>query len=227
MMDTFSLFLSYLPQLLHGLLITIELMFATIAAGLILALSLTLLYFCGGIIAKKLIDFYIFIIRGTPSLIQIYLIYYGCAQFEMIRHSFLWVVLAKPFPCAIIALALNTAAYTTELLRGAVRAIPAGESEAADAFGFNRTQALCYLLMPRAIRMVLPAYSNEVVMILKGTSLASTITLLELMGTTRQIISATYDSIPFLLLAGVIYLILNAILIGIFRLIEKKYNRYL
>ena len=131
-------------------------------------------------------------------------------------------MLKQPFGCAVIALALNTSAYTYVLLQGAIRSVPRGEIEAAHALGLSTWQTYQRIIIPRAIRIVLPAYSNEVIMILKGTSLAGTITLMDIMGMTRHLIAMTYEVIPLFLLAGIIYFISNALIMGVFYFFEKK-----
>jgi len=157
-------------------------------------------------------------------LVQIFIIYYGSGQWAWLRNSFLWDIFRHPFGCAAIALAVNTAAYTTALLTGAIQAVPKGEVEACEVLGFSRWQLLRRIIFSRAWRMALPAYSNEVIMILKSTSLASTITLLDLMGVMRQMIARTYEVLPFFIMAGFLYLILNGLIIGVFRLLERKYR---
>ncbi len=209
-------------QLFSGAAITLELMALALLIGLSLALMLTLLSESHRVYLKAPVDVFVFIIRGTPLLVQIFIIYYGSGQFAWLRETFLWTVLKAPFGCAVIALALNTSAYTTVLLRGAIRSIPKGEIEACYALGFSRWQMLHRIVIPRAFRLALPAYSNEVVMILKGTSLASTITLMDLMGVTRHISAITYETIPLFIMAGIIYLILNGLIMAAFRRLEKK-----
>ena len=215
--------LAYWPQLLSSSMLTISLLLLAIVAGFSLAFVFT---FC--LQSKRWwlnlpVQLLTFFLRGTPLLVQIFLIYYGSSQFTWLRESVFWVAFKQPFVCAVIAFALNTAAYTCVLLRAAIHAVPANEVEAARALGMNNLLILRRIVLPRALRLVLPAYSNEVIMVLKGTSLASTITLLELMGMTRQIIAQTYDTLLFLLVAGVLYLLINAIIIGFFKLAERRW----
>ncbi len=219
--------IDYIPQLLQGTLTTLLLMVSALAIGIILALFMTL-----GIISKRPylsfpINALVFFIRGTPLLVQFFLIYYGSGQFDWLKASPLWIILREPFACAVIALALNTSAYTTVLLKGAIDGVPKNEVMACHALGMSKSLMLRRIILPIAFRIALPAYSNEVVIVLKGTSLASTITILDLMGVTNQIIGQTYESMKFLALAGVIYLLLNAFIIGIFKMIERKVNIHL
>lgn len=213
--------IEYLPQLLSGLVITIILMISSIAAGLVLAVLMTMGSYSDKLIVRKPIDLIVFFIRGTPLLVQIFLIYYGVGQFEWVRNSSLWFILREPMACAIIALSLNSACYTTVLLQGAIQSVPTNEIAAAHAIGMRKWLAFRRIIFPRAFRIAIPAYSNEVIMILKGTSLASTITLLDLMGMTQQLIGETYQTIEFYLIAAGIYLVLNAIITSIFYFLQK------
>jgi polar amino acid transport system permease protein len=165
---------------------------------------------------------YIFFFRGTPLLVQLFLVYYGMAQFEAIRQSALWPVLRDPYWCAVITMTLHTAAYIAEILRGAIAAIPPGEIEAARALGMSRVQTVLHIVMPRAARIALPAYSNEVILMLKASALASTITLLELTGMSRTIIARTYQPVEIFLMAGVFYLLASYALVRGFRLLEQR-----
>lgn len=214
--------LQYLPKILSGTAITIELTVLSVSIGLTIAIILTLAHKSNLWFLKFPINAYVFFIRGTPMLLQFFLIYFGSGQFVWLRATPLWDIFKSPIACAVIALAINTSAYTMVLFRGAIDSVPQGEVEACRALGMSYLQTLWRVVLPRAIRIALPAYSNEVIMILKGTSLASTITVLELTGITRQIIAQTYESMMFLLVAGVIYLLINAVIIGGFKLLEKK-----
>lgn len=217
----------FLIQMLQGTWLTLQLVVCALLCGATAAVILTLGYVSDKIWLKVPINIFTFLIRGTPLLVQIFLIYYGSSQFEWLRNSPVWIILQKPFACAVIALAINTSAYTTVLFSGAVKSIPSGEIEACKALGMSWFLMMRKIVLPRAIRFALPAYSNEVVMVLKGTSLASTITILDLMGVTQRIIAQTYAAIEFLALAGVIYFILNAIIITLFRITENHLNRHL
>ncbi len=214
----------YLPSMCSGLVVTIELMLGSLICGLLLALIFTLFAANGKTFLKVPVDAFVFFIRGTPLLVQIFIIYYGSGQWVWLRSTFLWDILRHPFGCATLALAINTAAYTTALLVGVIRAVPRGEIEACQVLGMSKWQMLRRVVFPRAFRLALPAYSNEVIMILKSTSLASTITLLDLMGMMRDMIAKTYQVLPFFIVAGVFYLCLNSIIIGIFKLLERRYH---
>lgn len=160
--------------------------------------------------------------RGTPLLVQLFLVYYGLAQFEAVRQGPLWTYLRDPFWCATITMTLHTAAYIAEILRGAIQAIPPGELEAARALGMSKTQTLIYITLPRAARIGLPAYSNEVILMLKASSLASTITLLELTGMSRTIIARTYMPVEIFFAAGMFYLVIAYVMVRAFKLLERR-----
>ena len=226
--EPWASYVRYLPRLLDGVGLTLQLLALSALIGLCLAVPLAL----ARVAPRRALWLpafgYIFFFRGTPLLVLIYLIYYGLGQFEALRNSgWLWdAVLSQPYWCAVIAFSLNTAAYTAELLRGAIQAVPRGEIEAARALGLPRFTQLRDIILPRALRIALPGYGNEIILLLKASALASTITLLDLMGATRGAISRTYMSLEFLLLAGVLYLIVAVLLIAAFRSFEYFINHH-
>lgn len=213
--------LEYIPQFLSGLSVTLILMLASVSVGLVLAIIMTICTYSENFFFKKSVDVFVLFIRGTPLLVQIFLIYYGAGQFAWIRDSWIWFLLRDPMACAIIALSINSACYTTVLLQGAIRSVPQNEIAACEAMGMSKWLAFRRIIFPRAFRLAIPAYSNEVIMVLKGTSLASTITLLDLMGITQQLIAQTYATVELYIIAGVIYLILNAVITGVFKLLMR------
>lgn len=195
-------------SLLGGVPLTIGLTLASVGAGAVLALVLALLR-AGSRVGAAFVRAYVFVFRGTPLLLQIFFIYYGAGQFAFVRASFLWPFLREPVWCAILALALNTAAYTSEILRGGLASVPAGAIEAGRAAGMSRLLLLRRIVLPLAIRQALPAYGNELISMVKATSLASLVTLMEVTGIAYAIISETYRAIEVFLCAGIIYLALN------------------
>lgn len=217
-------FSSYFYPLLSGLTVTLMLMLSALFFGFILAVLMTIGSFSDSPIARRIVSTIIFFIRGTPLLVQIFLIYYGVGQFEWLRDSYLWILLRSPAACAIIALSINTACYTTILFQGAINSVPKNEVSACYAIGMSKWLAFRRIIFPRALRIAMPAYSNEVVMILKGTSLASTITLLDIMGVTQQLIAQTYNTFGLYCIAGVLYLAVHAIITLVFNKILKHYN---
>ena len=195
-------------RLLGGLPLTLELAVTSIAAGAILAVLLMLLR-ASSAPGAWCVRGYVFVLRGSPLLVQMFLIYYGLGQIRAVRQSFLWDFLRQPVWCAILSLALNTAAYGSEILRGGLGAVPAGAVEAARACGM--TEALLYrrVILPLALRQALPAYGSEFIIMVKSTSLASIITLMEVTGIAQEIISTTYRSFEVFTCAAAIYLALN------------------
>lgn len=215
-----------LPTLLEGALLTIELVLLSGVFGIILALPLAILRTSKKRYISALPFAYIFFFRGTPLLVQIFLIYYGSSQFDVIKASFLWTFLKDPYWCAILAFTLNTSAYIAEIFRGAIQSIPKGEIEAAVAMGMNRRLMLKRIILPRALGFSLPAYSNEIILMLKSTALASTITLLDLTGMARNIIARTYTPLEIFFASGLIYLAMTVLFVIAFRQLEKHINRH-
>ena len=213
--------LKWLPKLMQGATLTLELTAISVIAGLIVAIPLGIARSSKLWYVRSLPYAYIFFFRGTPLLIQLFLVYYGLAQFDAVRESALWPYLRDPFWCATATMTLHTAAYIAEILRGAIQAIPPGEIEAARALGMSRFKTLVHIVLPRAARIGLPAYSNEVILMLKASSLASTVTLLELTGMTRTIIARNYQTVDMFLAAGAIYLVMSFVLIQGFKLLER------
>ncbi|WP_420912354.1 ABC transporter permease [Pseudomonas endophytica] len=220
-MLVWELFLKWLPKLIQGATLTLELTALSVIAGLIVAIPLGIARSSKLWYVRSLPYGYIFFFRGTPLLIQLFLVYYGLGQFEVVRESVLWPYLRDPFWCAVLTMTLHTAAYIAEILRGAIQAIPPGEIEAARALGMSRPKTLLHIVLPRAARIGLPAYSNEVILMLKASSLASTVTLLELTGMTRTIIARNYQTVDMFLIAGLIYLVMSFVLIQGFKLLER------
>lgn len=200
--------------------LTIELAVTSIALGAVLALLLALARLSGIFALDWFARFYVFIFRGTPLLVQIFLIYYGLGQFPAIRHSFLWPFLREPYWCAVLALTLNTAAYASEIIRGGLLSVPHGQIEAAKACGMHRIMFFRRIVLPLAIRQALPGYSNEMISMVKATSLASIITLMEVTGVAAKIISETYRAIEVFVVAGAIYLAINFVLTRLVQLAE-------
>ncbi|AOE87962.1 ABC transporter permease [Pseudomonas sp. TCU-HL1] len=212
----------YLPQLAQGAILTLELVAIAVIAGLILALPMGIARASRHWYVRALPYGYIFFFRGTPLLVQLFLVYYGLAQFDAVRKGPLWPYLRDPFWCAVLTMTLHTAAYIAEILRGAIQAVPPGEIEAARALGMSRFQALFFIILPRAARIGLPAYSNEVILMVKASALASTVTLLELTGMSRTIIARTYLPVEIFFAAGLFYLLIAYVLVRAFRLLERK-----
>ncbi len=218
---TWEIFIKWLPSFLDGAWLTLQLVGVSVIAGLILALPLGIARSSRHLPVRALPYAYIFFFRGTPLLVQLFLVYYGLAQFDVVRQSALWPYLRDPYWCAIITMTMHTAAYIAEIIRGAIQNVPAGEVEAARALGMSRSQTLWHIILPRATRIGLPAYSNEVILMLKASALASTITLLELTGMARKIAARTYLHEEMFLTAGLIYLLIAFVLMQGFKLLER------
>jgi polar amino acid transport system permease protein len=223
----FDLMVTSIPRLLEGAVVTLQLVSLSLILGMILALPLALCRVSRQPLLWMPVYGYIFYFRGTPLLVQIFLTYYGLGQFEAVRESFLWPVLREAYWCAIIAFTMNTAAYTAEILRGGILAVPAGEIEAARAVGMSRWLLYRRIILPRAIRMALPAYSNEVILMLKASALASTITLLDLTGVARIIVARSFAPYELFLTAGVIYLLMTFVVTRAFKQAEYRLSPHL
>jgi arginine/ornithine transport system permease protein len=215
-----------------GIATTLTLLFASLAVGAVMALVFALLLTGPWAPARWVVGAYTYVIRGTPLLIQVYLIYYGLGQLEWIQARWdtvwPWTHFKEPFFCALLAFSLNTAGYTAEMLAGAIRETSAGEIEAAQAYGMNRVQVMWHIVLPSALRRTLPAYSNEVVMMLHSTSLASAVpSMLDVTAAASRIYSEYYLPFEAYLAAAAIYLTASFCLIGVFKLSERHLLAYL
>ena len=213
-----------LPKLLKATILTIELTFLSLFFGIFVGIFFAILRTSKNKILFYISYYYSYAFRGTPLLVQIFIIYFGLAQLEWIRESFLWVFLKEPYSCAILAFTLNTGAYSSEIFRSAFETINKGIVEAADGLGLNKINTFFKIKLPIAIKQSLPAYGNEMILMLKGTSLASTVTLLDLTGVAKHIISTTFRPVEVFIVAGSIYLIMTFIIHTFIKLLEKKYN---
>jgi octopine/nopaline transport system permease protein len=216
----FAFMLETLQRIAAGVPLMLQLAALSIAIGAVFAMVLALMRVSGILALDLAARGYVFVFRGTPLLVQIFLIYYGLGQFAEIRGSFLWPFLREPFWCAVLALTLNTAAYGSEIIRGGLLSVPAGQVEAARACGMSGLLLFRRIVFPIAVRQALPAYGNEIVLMVKATSLASIITLMEVTGIAHKIISESYRAIEVFVCAGAIYLLINLLLIRIVYAVE-------
>ncbi|TXH95244.1 MAG: ABC transporter permease [Pseudomonas sp.] len=227
MLFDYNLVLDSLPLYLGGVLVTLKLLAIALAVGLLAAVPLALMR----ISRRAAVNFpawlYTYVIRGTPMLVQLYLLYYGLAQFEVVRESVFWPYLSNATFCACLAFAINTSAYSAEILAGSLRATPQGEIEAAKAMGMSRFGLYRRILLPSALRRALPQYSNEVIMMLHTTSLASVVTLVDITGAAKTVSSQYYLPFEAYITAGAFYLLLTFILVRLFRLAERRWLAYL
>ena len=215
---------TYHQSLLNGIGITLLLLVLAVLIGLLLSIFFAALKYFNVIFFKQLIDIFIFITRGTPFLVQLFIIYYGPSQLSGFSSSAVGILFKSAFFCALLALVLNTTAYTTSLFYGAIKNLPKADIESADALAFSKIQCFIYIIMPRFFIRVLPAYNNEVIMILKCTSLVSTISLLDLMGVIKQTIAVTYQTMTTLAIGGLIYLLLTMAISYSLKLLYKRYS---
>ncbi len=213
-------------KLLAGVPMTLELALISTTAGAVLAVLLAVAR-AAFVPAAWFVRGYVYVLRGTPLLLQIFLIYYGLGQFAWVRDTILWPFLRQPYWCAILALTINTAAYGAEIIRGGLQSVPAGAVEAGRAAGMPRLLLYRRIILPIAIRQALPAYGNEIITMVKATSLASIVTLMELSGIAYSIISETYRALEVFLCAGTIYLVITFVLTRAVAGVETWLNPHL
>lgn len=224
----FMLIGSNFDRFLEGALVTLQLTFLALALGAMISIPLAIARAYKHPIFNPIVWAYTYTFRGTPLLVQTYLIYYGLSQFEAVRESFLWdPILSSAWWCAIIAFTLNTAAYTTEFLRGSIETTPAGEIEAAKAAGMSHTTMLRRIVLPSAFRRALPAYSNEVIFMLHGSVIASTITLQDILGVGRWLNGRYYLAYEGFITAAVMYAVLVFIIAKVFKWAEARWLSHL
>ena len=219
-----DLLLNSFPKLLVASITTLKLLSASLVIGLFIGLFFAILRINKNIFISKFAYGYSYVFRGTPLLVQIFIIYFGLGQIEYLRSTVLWVILKEPYWCAIIAFALNTGAYTSEILRSAFQTIKPGIIEAGKSLGISNKVIFYKIQIPIAIRQSLPAYGNEIILMMKGTSLASTVTIMDLTGVAKYIISTTFKPIEVFIVAGGIYLFMTFIIHNVIKFLEKKYS---
>ncbi|WP_440936092.1 ABC transporter permease [Candidatus Pelagibacter sp.] len=219
-----ELMINSLPKLLNAAVITLKLLSVSLIIGLFIGLFFAILRLNKNILINRFAYGYSYVFRGTPLLVQIFIIYFGLGQIEYLRSTVLWVILKEPYWCAIIAFALNTGAYTSEILRSAFQTIKPGIIEAGKSLGISNKVIFYKIQIPIAIRQSLPAYGNEIILMMKGTSLASTVTIMDLTGVAKYIISTTFKPIEVFIVAGGIYLFMTFIIHNVIKFLEKKYS---
>ena len=217
-----ALLWSFYPRLADGIGITLGLLFASLAVGAVLGAVL-----CWGRLRRlpvlaPVLDGYVLFFRGTPLLVQMFAIYFGLVEFGFIRNSAAWVLLREPWFCAALALGLNSAAFTSEIMRGGILGVERGQLEAAQAYGFGPGLTARLILLPQALRVALPAYGNEIVVMLKSTALASTISIMDLTGSARRLTAQTFAPFEAFIAAGSIYLLIVMTLTGAFAILERR-----
>ena len=227
----FAAIVESLPTYWEGLLTTLQLLALALVLGLLFALPLGVMRASSrnwlGVPIGAPVWCYTWVIRGTPLLVQLFILYYGLAQFDAVRESVVWPWLSSAWFCAVLAFALNTCAYTTEMLAGAIRATPHGEIEAGRAFGMSWATLMRRIVLPSALRRCLPAYGNEVILMLHATSIASVVTLLDLTGAAREMNSRFYLPFEAFVTAALFYLALTFVLVALFRRAEARWLAHL
>ncbi len=223
----FDLVLDNWQMFAGGLWMTLQLTALAVLIGFAIALPFGLIRARSNGVASRLINAYVYAFRGTPLLVQLYLIYYGLSQFEWVRGSFTWVILRDAWWCALIAFSLNSGAYATEIIRGAVQSVPEGELEAAKSLGLSPFKVARLVLIPAALRRALPQYGNEVVFMLHGSVVASVITIQDILGVGRTLNARYYLAYEGFLTAAALYMVLAFVVVFTFRQLEKRYLGYL
>jgi octopine/nopaline transport system permease protein len=222
----FDLIVSSIPKLLIATITTLKLVSISLLFGLFIGLILAIMRISKNIFCINISYYISYVFRGTPLLVQIFIIYYGLGQIEYFRTTFLWHVFKEPYWCAIIAFSLNTGAYTSEILRSAFQSIKPGLIEAGKSLGLTKNIIFKHIQIPIAIKQSLPAYGNEMILMLKGTSLASTVTLMDLTGVAKYIISTTFKPIEVFIVAGSIYLFITFLIHNLIKFAELKIKPY-
>ena len=217
-----DLMINSLPKLLSATLTTLKLLSLSLIFGLIIGLIFAIMRLSKNKFVSNFSYGFSYLFRGTPLLVQIFIIYFGLGQIEYLRSTILWSILKEPYWCAIIAFALNTGAYTSEILRSAFQTIKPGLIEAGKSLGISSKIIFYKIQIPIAIKQSLPAYGNEIILMLKGTSLASTVTLMDLTGVAKYIISTTFKPVEVFIVAGSIYLFLTFLIHNFIKFAEKK-----
>lgn len=208
----FSFIYETFLEIIPGIPLTLQLAIGSVVLGFFLALGLALMQIGGNPALRSIARTYVLFFRGTPLLVQLFLIYYGLGQFNWIKETVLWPFLREPYWCALLSLSLCTGAYASEIIRGGLLSVPSGQVEAARACGMPQLMIFRRVIFPQALRQALPAYGNELISMIKSTSLASIITLMEITGIAARIISETYRALEVFLVAGAIYLFINLVL---------------
>jgi polar amino acid transport system permease protein len=221
------LILESIPKMLTGIGVTLQLLFLASLLGLGLGIILLLMRISGRMYFSFPAFIYTYFFRGTPILVQIFVIYHGLPQFEFIRASVFWPILREPFGCATLALTLNSAAYVSEILRGGYLGVERGLHEAGMALGLSKRHRFFYVTTPIAVRLAIPPYSNDFISMIKATSLASTITLLDMTGVARTIVAQTFAPYEIFIATAIIYLVMAGIFQRGFGLFEKRMSRYI
>jgi polar amino acid transport system permease protein len=221
------LIVASLPKIAGGVVLTLKLLVVSLLVGTGLGIGAALMRISGNRLFVWPSFAYSFVFRGTPMLVQLFIIYYGLSQFEGLRNSVLWPVLREPFWCAVIALSLNCGAYSAEIFRAAIRGVDQGLHEAGRALGLTPRQRFLYVTTPIAVRLALPGYGNEMIGLLKGTALVSMIAMNDITGVARTIVAKTFAPYEIFIAAAIVYLSITWVIQHGIRLAERHFNQYI
>ena len=209
-------------KIVEGIPLTLQVVSISTILGIFLAVAVALMRISGSKFMSLPAYYFVYLIRGTPLLLQLYFVYYGLSQFEFIRESILWPLLKEPYWCGIITLTISTGAYSSEIIRGGILSVSKNYIEASDALGLSQVKTFILVTLPITVRQALPAYGNELILMVKASSLISIVTLMEITGIARTIISKTYAPVEIFLVAGSIYLAINFIIVIFVSLAERR-----
>ena len=209
-------------KIVEGIPLTLQVVSISTILGIFLAVAVALMRISGNRLMSLPAYYFVYLIRGTPLLLQLYFVYYGLSQFETIRESILWPILKEPYWCGIITLTISTGAYSSEIIRGGILSVSKNYIEASGALGLSQIKTFTLITLPITVRQALPAYGNELILMVKASSLISIVTLMEITGIARTIISKTYAPVEIFLVAGSIYLVINFIIVMFVNLAERR-----
>ena len=209
-------------KIVEGIPLTLQVVSISTILGIFLAVAVALMRISGNRLMSLPAYYFVYLIRGTPLLLQLYFVYYGLSQFEAIRESILWPILKEPYWCGIITLTISTGAYSSEIIRGGILSVSKNYIEASEALGLSQIKTFMLITLPITVRQALPAYGNELILMVKASSLISIVTLMEITGIARTIISKTYAPVEIFLVAGSIYLVINFIIVMFVNLAERR-----
>ena len=209
-------------KIVEGIPLTLQVVLISTILGIFLAVAVALMRISGNRLMSLPAYYFVYLIRGTPLLLQLYFVYYGLSQFEAIRESILWPILKEPYWCGIITLTISTGAYSSEIIRGGILSVSKNYIEASGALGLSQIKTFMLITLPITVRQALPAYGNELILMVKASSLISIVTLMEITGIARTIISKTYAPVEIFLVAGSIYLVINFIIVMFVNLAERR-----
>ena len=209
-------------KIVEGIPLTLQVVSISTILGIFLAVAVALMRISGSKFMSLPAYYFVYLIRGTPLLLQLYFVYYGLSQFELIRESILWPLLKEPYWCGIITLTISTGAYSSEIIRGGILSVSKNYIEASDALGLSQVKTFMLVTLPITVRQALPAYGNELILMVKASSLISIVTLMEITGIARTIISKTYAPVEIFLVAGSIYLAINFTIVIFVNLAERR-----